>query len=294
MFWNTLMGRAVIRLDETIPRDASTGIMLGAEPITVGPETTGRAMLMVHGFIGSPNNFNDLPEQVAEAGWHVRVMLLPGHGTSPVEFETTTAAQLERAVENELTALQERFATVVLLGHSMGGALATLVASRRRVDGLILVSPYYAVTHRWYYLLHPEAWASLLSPAVRWMYRPADMQPVNRIEAREKIVSYTWIPVKGALTAMELAARARSDAVTADIVAPTLLLHSKIDSVTDPEVAEEIFRKFPATDKEVVWLRRSDHIVFWDYDREEVIRQVVLFLRRITPTAQESASSPGE
>lgn len=278
MWWNRLADKWVAREDENTPRDPATGIITGAEPRTLGPPGAGRALLMVHGFVGSPNNFNDLPDLVAESGWHVRVMLLPGHGTSPREFETVTAEQLEQSVLSELDALREHFPTVVLLGHSLGGALVTLAAARRPVDGLILVSPYYAVSHHWYYLLHPESWAGLLAPMVRWVHRGQSAQPVNRVEAREKIVSYHWVPTRSMITAIDLASRAGSDATTAKISAPTLLVHSRKDSVTDPAAAANVCGKFPANHKDLVWLHQSDHIVFWDFDREEVIRAVNTFL----------------
>ncbi len=282
MLWNTWADRRVTLSDEAIVRDPDTGIIRGAEPLTLGPENSRRAILMVHGFAGTPNNFNELPARLADTGWHVHAMLLPGHGTSPRAFEITTAEQLEAAVVTELDALRERYETVVLLGHSMGGALATLIAARCKVDGLILVSPYYAITYRWYYLLRPETWAAWLSSVVRWVYRSVRMQPVNLLEAQEKILSYHWIPVRAALMAMGLAARACREEVAADITAPVLLIRSKRDGVIDTNLAQQVFEKIPAQHKRSVCLRDSDHIVFWDYDREEVVAQVSDFLQDLS------------
>ncbi|HDP34785.1 MAG TPA: alpha/beta fold hydrolase [Candidatus Hydrogenedentes bacterium] len=129
MFWDNIFDKRVTRYDDKTPRDPETGIMEGAAPRTLGPENTDKAILFVHGFSGTPNNFHDLPDQVAEAGWRVRVMLLPGHGTSPREFEKTSAEQLRQGVADELAPLRERYKTVVLVGHSMGGALATLTTA---------------------------------------------------------------------------------------------------------------------------------------------------------------------
>lgn len=282
MLWNTWSDRHVRLLDASTTRDPDTGVIRGAEPVRLGPENTRRAILMVHGFAGTPNNLNELPARIAATGWHVHAMLLPGHGTSPRAFEVTAAEQLEAAVVTELDALRNRYETVVLLGHSMGGALATLIAARCKVDGLILVSPYYAVAHRWYYLLRPEKWAALLSPVVRWVYRSVRMQPVNRVEAQEKILSYHWIPVRSVLMAMSLAARARCEEVAANITAPVLLIRSRRDGVIDTTLAQQMFEKFPSAHKRAVCLQNSDHIVFWDYDREEVVAQVTDFLQDIS------------
>lgn len=279
--WNTWTDRKVTWYERNVPRDPESGIIREAEPRELGPTNTKKAILMVHGFVGSPNNFNDLPDRVAASGWHVRVMLLPGHGTSPHDFEITSAGTLERAVLDEVNALRERFSTVVLMGHSMGGALATLVAAQCPVDGLILASPYYAVTHRWYYGLRPEIWARLLTPVVRWVYHSPKRQPVNRREVSEKIVAYHWIPAAGIRTAITLAAAARENQITDGITMPTLLIHSRNDSVTDPAVSEKVFGSFPSKRKTAVWLQDSDHIIFWDYDDKRVIDETLSFLETI-------------
>ena len=280
MFWNRIADKNVERYERETPRVPGTDIMQGAEPRELGPEDTDKALLMVHGFVGTPNNFADLPDRIAAEGWRVRVMLLPGHGTRPHDFENTTAEALEQAVVDELAAMRERYKQVVLLGHSMGGALATLAAARIAPDKLILVSPYYAVTHHWYYVLRPETWARLLRPLVRWIYRSEDMQPVNQVEMRANICSYQWMPTKGALTAIGLAACARQIRMLQGITMPVLLIHARKDSITDPKAAAEVFRVLPAKDKKAVWLDLSDHIVFWDYDRERVIDAVKDFLDR--------------
>lgn len=282
MMWNNYADGRVTHYDATVARDPDTGIIAGGAPRVLGPAGSDRAVLFVHGFGGTPNNFADLPDQVAAAGWRVHAPLLPGHGTSPRDFEKTTTAELEQAVREELAALSEQYETVVLLGHSMGGALATLVAADAPgLDGLILMAPYYRITYQWYYILRPETWAGMLSPLLRWIYRSDAMQPVNRIEAREKIVSYSWIPTRAARTAMILAAKAEREQVLRDISAPVLLIHSRRDTVTDPRASEAAFELIGTENKRAVWLSTSNHIVFWDFERDRVAREVLGFLEEV-------------
>ncbi len=281
MFWNRFAEDRVAQYEESVPRDPETGIMTGGEPRTVGPADTDKAVLFVHGFAGTPNSFHDLPDQVAAAGWHVHAMLLPGHGTTPREFAQTSPQALREAVTQELDALRERYDTVVLLGHSMGGALATLAAAETPVDALILTAPYYRITYRWYYVLRPETWVGMAAPLIHWVYRPPQFQPVNRIEARSEILSYTWIPAAGGRTAMILAAQAQSDRVLEKITMPTLLIHSKRDTVTDPTTSETVFEQLPAEDKDAVWLETSDHIIFWDFERRKVANEILTFLTHV-------------
>ena len=273
-----MLKRLVKNYDAGLARDPETGIMRGAEPLSLGPASSRKAVLFVHGFSGSPRDFHDLPDRVAGAGWRVRAPLLPGHGTSCFDFEGITIEGLVEAVRNEVRALREHSETLVVLGHSMGGALATLVAAETPVDGLILAAPYYGITHKCYYLLPVERWAKLLSPLVRWVYSSPTRLPIKRAEARKDIVCYAWIPMRAALTVMRLAERARAPELLDAITVPVLLVHSRSDSVASPEAAAHAAHALSSEIKRTVWLDRSDHIIFWDYDREMVAREVLTFL----------------
>ncbi len=281
--------------DATAPRDPDTEILHGAEPRTLGPEDGRRAVLFVHGFSGSPNNFCDLPDQVARAGWHVQAMLLPGHGRYVREFEKTSAEELLAGVIEEVRKLRERFGTVVLVGHSLGGALCTLTAAQMQVDALVLASPFFAVRHRWFYLMRPERWAKVLQPAVRHIYAPPGQEPVRRREARKKIVSYRWIPTKSFLTAMEVSRRAGDAKTLRHVTCPVLLIHSTEDRITSPPASGRAVDAMPSRDKRFVWLEESDHIIFWDYDRARVAREVLDFLSRVPQVSHHREGiSPSE
>lgn len=262
------------------PIDPETGIMRGAEPRDLNPESALGTVLFVHGFSGTPNNFAELPDAVAAAGWRARVMLLPGHGTDPKAFAATPKEALVDAVLGELRALAAADGPVVLAGHSMGGALVTLAAAREPelVRGLVLAAPYYAVTRRWYYGLKPETWLRLLGPVVPWVYSPQAMQPVRKREARPLIVSYNWIPTSAMFVANSIAEDAASPDTLARVTAPALLVHSRLDRVTSPPAAERAFGLLGSTEKRAVWLANSDHIIFWDYEAEVVEREVLAFL----------------
>lgn len=284
--YNVISDRLVARSDARVPRNPETGILLGAEPRDLGPADAPGVVLFVHGFLGGSNNFADLPERVAAAGWRARVILLPGHGTSPLDLEKTTLAELEQAVLDEVRALRQQHQTVILLGHSMGGALATRAAAREPIDGLILCAPYFGVTHRWYYGLRPETWAEIGAPAFRWVYKGNLFRQVNRKDDRKKILSYQWTPVRSITMLMELGRLVNEPATLKAITCPVLLVHSRIDSAASPEAAEKAVKAMSAQDKTFRWLSESNHILFWDFERDEVAQAVLEFLEaRRTPSA---------
>ncbi len=271
---------AVTRTDKATPRDATTGVITGAEPRWLGPEDSTRAVLLVHGFIGTPQNYNTLPDAIAAQGWRVHAMLLPGHGTSPRDFERTSADQLQAGVLEAARALRAKYPTVVLVGHSMGGALVTLAAAHEPVDGLVLCSPFFGLTTERVLGLKVTAWANILAPALRWVPGRYDGAPVNLPENKDKVLSYQWVPTQAALAAFEIGRRANQPAIASAITMPALLIHSTLDKVTAFNSAEGALARFATQEKSTVTLTKSDHVLFWDYEAPETEAAVLKFLSR--------------
>ena len=279
--YNTVAGHWVTGRNRHAPRDPETGILRGAEPRTLGPDDAPVAVLLVHGYLGGSNNFADLPDRLAACGWRVRVMRLPGHGTSPEDLERVTVDDFVHSVEVEYDALRARYKKVVLVGHSMGGALCTIMASRHEVDGLVLAAPYFGVTYRWFYILRPETWAEISRPLVRWVYKGRHFVRVNRKEVRDEIISYAWVPTQSVRTLLKLAEEANRPDVLENISCPVLWLHAPGDRAASFTAAAKAVEAMPAAQKRTVTLERSDHILFWDYDREQVATEIEQFIRSL-------------
>jgi 3-oxoadipate enol-lactonase len=100
-----------------------------------------RPLLLVHGFTGAKEDFTPWLEPLAEAGWHAVAPDLRGHGaSSQPAAESDYSFQLMAA---DLLGLADALGwdSYVLLGHSMGGMVAQVMACTApgRLDGLILM-----------------------------------------------------------------------------------------------------------------------------------------------------------
>lgn len=263
-------------------RDPDSSVLMGAQPCNLGPSNSDYAVLFIHGCVGAGNNFNHLPETMAAAGWRVRVMRLPGHGTSPRDFEKTTKTELLEAVRSELLSLRSTGAkSVILVGHSMGGTLATLTAAELPIDGLVLGGSYFGVTHHWFYGFKPETWHSMLSPAVRWIYKGKVFLQCNRVEVKPEIVSYAWVPTRGLTLLQELGRLANRPQTLEKIRCPVLMLHGPGDQAASFERARHAFEQMPASRKQFVELSKSNHHIFWDWEAEKVEAAVLKFAAEI-------------
>jgi carboxylesterase len=151
-------------------------VFAGPEHLAFHREGGSRAALLLHGLVGTPAEMQPMAEQLHAMGWTVDVPLLPGHGTDIDRlFETDADAWIGRAREC-LERLNVTHSSVLVVGHSMGGAVALRIIAEldeaRRPCGLILVSPFVRLP-----LDNP--WLRLFGPLLRVLIRR--MRPFRNI-----------------------------------------------------------------------------------------------------------------
>lgn len=113
------------------------------------------AALLIHGFPGTPAELRPLAESLRKAGWTTQGMLLPGFGPQIESLFTRTRRAWTDAVAEAAAGLRRDHSPLVLIGHSMGGALALTEATRAPVDGLVLLAPFWRLGNRSQWLLWP-------------------------------------------------------------------------------------------------------------------------------------------
>lgn len=100
-------------------------------------------LLMIHGMWGRPETFARLRPELAAAGIASVAPALPCHDIPPGSPAPPALGRIR--LEDYVTALAAEVAALgeapVILGHSLGGLLAQLVAARTGAAGLILLAP---------------------------------------------------------------------------------------------------------------------------------------------------------
>lgn len=277
VIYNTVIGHLMRRQAATLRRDPRSGVMKGAEPIVLKSGSAKKAALLIHGFIGSPTDYGRLPGLLHRQGYDVYVPLLPGHGTQPEDFSKTTADDLEAFVLREYRALKQKYAEVALIGFSMGGALSVLTAAQEPVDALVLLAPYFKISHQWYYVFPTEVYQKMFKQLIPYTYRPVAFKQIGNKQAIPHIVDYDYVSLRGAEAAIELGSRAAGK--VKDLRQPILILHSTNDRAVDyrasKKAADHLKSVAPCR---LVTLHRSNHILLWDYDVETVESAILEFV----------------
>ncbi len=101
------------------------------------------AALLVHGFPGTPAEMRPLATLLQARGWTVQGLLLPGFGPDLNTLFTRRYTEWQSAVEAAIKTLRTGHGPVVLIGFSLGGALALSAAAAAPVDRLVLLAPFW-------------------------------------------------------------------------------------------------------------------------------------------------------
>lgn len=218
-----------------------------------------------------------LADELRKRGIAYNAITLPGHGFRPRDLENITMSQWLEASFKEYDAMKKEHGDVYIVGFSMGGAIAICIAAQREVSRLVVLSPYFRVEEKWYYFDSPEDWALRLSKVMDFV-RKVKIGQINDLRGIEKYNAYEYLPLKTISELSRLGERAAEKA--AQVRSATLWIHSEDDIVADYEMSKDIYETVPADDKEFVTYHKSNHIILYDYDSRDAIKEILSFLEK--------------
>lgn len=225
--------------------------------------------LLIHGYTDSPFTVQSLGTRLAQAGYTVRADLLPGHGTDPAELNRLPWRTWWDSVLAAYDMLARECDQVFVAGLSFGGTLALHLAQHRPVAGLATLSAMLgSVDPRPY----SSWWLKYVMPFV-----PKGIGPDVSIELTD-YVGYDTVPVGGVAEVMKLIAHVRDD--LSAIHCPILVIHGQHDHTVPLENARLIHDSVSSTEKKLVILPKSFHVVTLDVERDLLEAEVLEFVKK--------------
>lgn len=243
-------------MDQVIRPDSLTA------PLTIYADSP-TAVVMLHGFTGSPYVFRDMATRLHEShGVSVDVPLLPGHGTHWTHMLDHTFEDWVQCALDAVDRALQHADSVTVTGLSMGGALAlATLAKRPRLAAGVLVNPAVFVDS-------PAArFASWLSPFV------SDVAGIGGDIARPGTTEYAYhrTPV-GAVGQLYRGLKTVRSGLWS-INSPVTLCTSTTDHVVASRSGNYIARHVPHVTR--IMLRRSYHVATLDYDAPLIEHAIV-------------------
>ncbi|MCL4421741.1 MAG: alpha/beta fold hydrolase [Actinobacteria bacterium] len=230
------------------------------------------AVLVLHGFTGTPQSMRPLAQAYAGAGFTVELPLLPGHGSALEDMLPTRFDDWAGAAEFAYMELASRCSPVLVSGLSMGGTLACkLVVDHPEIAAAIVINP----------LLDPpeQALVDLLAGLLESgeQVAPGVGSDISRPGVQE--LAYDGTPIAAALSLFEGVGELATQ--LSRICCPVLLFSSRQDHVVPPS-SGDLLERAARGPLQRVWLERSFHVATLDLDRETVEKTSVRFALEVT------------
>ncbi|MBA3558752.1 MAG: alpha/beta fold hydrolase [Gemmatimonadaceae bacterium] len=245
------------------------GIVTGGGPISEDTHG-GSAVLLLHGFGDTPQTLKYLADDLVLHGYSVRAPLLPGHGRTLASFAESRSEEWLESARKELAAVLKSYADVSIVGLSMGGALASILAAEHgEISALVLISPYLDMPPA---VRRVARWHRALGASTVYVAGRGGERSIHDPEERARALSYRASTPRLLFELSRIADAARASLPR--ISAPTLLLQSREDNRISPAVAEQAFAALGSLEKQLIWLEGCGHVVTVDYGRERVFAKV--------------------
>lgn len=224
------------------PSDPDPRILaLPGGPMAVADVGEGPVFVLLHGLPGSARDFRWLGAALEPTARVLRIEL-PGFGHSAARPRRSLDGRADAVLEVLEVLGVERY---VLLGHSMGGAVAAAVAVRApsRVRGLALVASPGPVPHRAIAELPLPPWL------IAWLLRA----PTGRVLRPRVLAHFERIGFRG-VTEAQLVETFRQVAATsipehagnlAGLRVPTLVAWAGDDPIVEEAVSERLYWAAP-------------------------------------------------
>lgn len=212
-----------------------------------------RAVLLIHGFPGTPAEMLAVGQLFAGAGWSVRGLLLPGFGAEFSTLADKRHTDWDAAIDAALLDLRSRYASVAIAGNSFGGALALRAAAAHPVAGVVLFAPFWRVDT---WLEHLLPVAERVFPRVRPFLRADFADPTLRAELRNFLpdANLDDPAVQASIRRLEWPTRVLGQvrragqlgfAAAERVSAPVLIFQGRRDPLVRPHVTQRLAQRLP-------------------------------------------------
>ncbi len=253
-------------------------IMSGAEPFFYRGGAVG--CLCLHGFTASPAEIRWLGEHLGQQGLTVYGPRLPGHGTHHRDLALTRWQEWYMGALDGYMLLRAQCEQVYVVGHSMGGMLALLLAAHQALDGVAALAAPIVFHSR---MMAQSRWIKYVLPFTDQTDRSGLPDIVREEQARRGEptlgrVRYNMWPTSAVAELYALANVVYQH--LPQITAPLLLVNSAGDKTVSLENRDVIAARVKSKIIECQTLQISNHILPQDVERETVFAWVSDFIQQ--------------
>jgi non-heme chloroperoxidase len=247
-------------------------------------------LYMIHGMWGSGAYWSNYRSYFEAQGYRVLTPTLRHHGgrfedPPPPALGNTSLLDYAADLEGEIRTLDRK---PILMGHSMGGLLAQMLASRGLAKAVVLLTP---ASPRGINALRVSVVRSFLSAQMRWAYwrKPhrqtfgeAAYSMLQLLSPEEQQRVYRTFCYESGRAAFEIGmwlmdARRASEVDASRVTCPVLTIAGREDRITPASVVRHVARKYGS---EYLELAHHAHWVVGEPGWQDVAGAAAVWLRK--------------
>ena len=248
-------------------------IISGAESFFFPGNGKKGAVLLLQGFAGNTAELLPLGNFLNAQGYAVLAPRLPGHGTTAEDMLRTNAEDWLDAVRDAYAVLKGFTQDIVVVGASMGGSLALLLAAEKQVKGIVaLAAPIFIAQEQGISALPPK---EMLTSSD---FTPEVERHLENVPSAANLI-YNKIPLLSVYDLLDVIERTKN--CLPKITAPSLIIHGNADTMAAVESARYIVDHIGSSRKEIVLLDGAGHLLPLMEGRENIFKKIVTFLETL-------------
>jgi carboxylesterase len=265
------------------PLRSTRSVHPDALPFDLPGGASGDAVLLLHGLSGSPFELRPVAERLAREGMRCLGPVMAGHGGDPRALAGLSWRAWVDGAREQLLRLEGARRTFVV-GCSMGALVSCVLAHEHpdRVDGLALLAPALRLVRpiRAATVVARSRLARLLPPI------PKGPSDVRDPEMRRRNPALPGIPLT-ALAELEGLQR-HVDRILPGVAAPAIVVAGARDHTVTLAGARRLARRLGSGPAPLVVLKRSQHLVGIDVERDACADHVARHLAAVPPFGQST------
>ncbi len=229
------------------------------------------AVLLIHGFTGSPSHLRLVGEGLRDRGFAVKGILLPGHGETPEAMGRVTWQDWLLASREAAKELRQNYKYLTVAGLSMGGCLALMLAEQMEADACVTIAAPMKTSVRF------RSLALLAAPFYPTLHKRDE-------EARAALnpdydIDYESYPMKSVHHLSVIMSRARKGLGL--IHCPVLAIQSHGDRTVTADSPQIILDGVSSTVKAQLWLDTAPHVCTISPEYGKIVEGMAAFLGKI-------------
>jgi esterase/lipase len=230
-----------------------------------------KEFFLIHGYTGSPTDFNHLPEYLnKEFNANVKILRIVGHGTKIEDLDEVTYQNIFDQLSTELEKDLKKGRVIVVGGISLGALLATTLASHYPVRGVFSICPSYK-------LKFPFNIPGLSGLGKFKKYWKKRRKPIEYKMRENRSFSYTHMHINGLRMVKEAKKHLKSNCHK--LICPILIVHARKDPISHHKSANHIHKRIKTKIKRSAILEGDIHNLFYSTENKKTYKLITQFVR---------------